>query len=429
MHWKTILGITQVTTAFTLMAASAIAQQPGVCSWPLETTGEGLTNVAYPDKNSTYWTMPFDATAWKEIIITGTYPQARFFSFAAYNSNGQLVSNGPSSIHDVDIDANAGSANPFRNTPAEGQLQQYTITAGSAVPASTTTNFVQLGTTKLGWLIYRVYVPDNGSDAAGGVPLPSLTFVDRNNQPHQIPSCSKRSSTFTGLNMPGLIAPLITQSASCQTGQPVSWIPKNTGGYFPNPANAYIAIPGLCLEKGKILVVRGKAAIFPDTYNGGSIWEPNGINLRYWSMCNNQQSFPYPVLACAADHSTKLDAEGYYTYVVSELEHRTGGAPAWLPDDATWLPWNSPNDVGILLFRNMLPAPDFGKSVQAAQAAGCAVDNPKNAAPDPAAISKGVACTQNIMQEYYPKAVYCDKHVFINKGWQGCFAAAESPAN
>ena len=43
------------------------------------------------------------------------------------------------------------------------------------------------------------------------------------------------------------------EQAACQEAPLVSWIPENTGGYFPNPANKYIAIPGLCLEPDRIV--------------------------------------------------------------------------------------------------------------------------------------------------------------------------------
>ncbi len=49
-----------------------------VCSWPLEETGEGFTNVATPDTNATYWVMPIDTSYWKTVVIHGTYPKTRF---------------------------------------------------------------------------------------------------------------------------------------------------------------------------------------------------------------------------------------------------------------------------------------------------------------------------------------------------------------
>jgi hypothetical protein len=214
------------------------------------------------------------------------------------------------------------------------------------------------------------------------------------------------------------------QQASCQETPLVAWIPKNTGGYFPNPANKYIAIPGLCFQSNRILVIRGKGPVFPDTYNGGPIWQPAGVQLRYWSLCNNNQRLPYPVVAWQADHSTNLDQSGYYTYVVSEPER--GEAPSWVPPDATWLPWGSLNNPNILLLRNMLPDPMFHHSVQAAIDAGCVVDNQSGVSPSRDEVVKQGKCAQGVMSEYYPQAVYCDKQVFLSQGWQGCFAAAES---
>ena len=215
-----------------------------------------------------------------------------------------------------------------------------------------------------------------------------------------------------------------SQQTSCQPTPLISWIPKNTGGYFPNPANKYIAIPGLCFEPNKILVVRGKSAVFPSTYEGGPIWKPDGIQLRYWSLCNNDQRSPYPVVACQADHSTNLDQFGYYTYVLSGSER--GEAPSWLPPDATWLRLGLQTEIKILLLRNMLPDSNFDNSVQAAINAGCVVDNQSGAQPSRDEVVKQGECAHGVMGEYYPKAVYCNKQIFINQGWQGCFAAAES---
>ena len=86
------------------------------------------------------------------------------------------------------------------------------------------------------------------------------------------------------------------------------------------------------------MIVRGKAADFPDTYNGNPVWQPalpGYIQLRYWSMCNNEQVAPFPVVACQPDHATNLDSQGYYTYVLGEGD----SPPPWLPAYATWLPW------------------------------------------------------------------------------------------
>ena len=81
-----------------------------------------------------------------------------------------------------------------------------------------------------------------------------------------------------------------------------------------------------------MIVVRGKAAVFPDTYSGKPVWQPPGqfgkVDMRYWSMCNNNQEKPYPVVQCASDFQTLVDDQGYYTYIVAATDD--GKAPAWL---------------------------------------------------------------------------------------------------
>jgi hypothetical protein len=453
MCLKAALRALLLVIALTSIAASAAAQNPPVCSWPLETTGSGITNIAYPDTNATYWTMPVNTARWKGVQINGAYPHARFMSFVVYDATGSVVQvNGAEqNLNDADINPDAGNSNPFRQDVVPGQAQNYTIDfAPSPLPGSP--NFLQFGNTRLAWIIYRIYVPNKELDRQGGVPLPTVSLIDEDGTAHPLPACHSRKDlglinqltrvlAAEGLQVVDVLSFLLqlvgtaapgVESATCRdTTTLPAWVPKNTGGYFPNPANKYIAIPGVCFQPNRIVVVRGKGAVFPDTFNGNPIWVPPGVELRYWSMCNNRQGFPYPVVACAADHATNLDSSGYSTYVISEgLGGRNTLPPRWLPPEATWLPWA--RDVNILLFRNMLPDPAFPYSVQAviAKAAtdpSCLVNNERGTTPTPDQIQAGVDCAKSVMQEYYPEAVYCDQDLFIRDGWEGCFAAADLP--
>jgi hypothetical protein len=299
------------------------------------------------------------------------------------------------------------------------------------------------GDTRLAWIIYRIYASNKGLEQNAGVPLPSITVIDQDGRSHLLPQCHSHGAADRIANLTrtlgsqgldvraalqevfGNVQPPTTATASCQATPLLSVIPGSTGGYFPNPNNKYIAIGGLCLERDRLVVVRGKGAIFPDTFNGNPIWEPPGVMMRYWSMCNNNERLPYPVVACSADYKTNLDSKGYYTYVLSP----PGGndptvAPSWVPSDANWLPWGSRVVPNILLLRNMLPDSSFTHSVQAAAQAGCVVNNQGSVSRTDA--EKAAACAHEVMQQYYPRAVYCDRQVFISEGWQGCFAAAES---
>jgi hypothetical protein len=146
------------------------------------------------------------------------------------------------------------------------------------------------------WIIYRIYVANKGSGRNAGVPLPTITLVGQDGRSYVVPPCRSLQALDMNAAFPSeWIASLeqsTAQQASCQETPLVVWIPKNTGGYFPNPANKYIAIPGVCFQPNRILVVRGKGPAFPDTYNGGPIWQPAGVQLRCWSLCNNDQRLP-----------------------------------------------------------------------------------------------------------------------------------------
>ncbi len=224
---------------------------------------------------------------------------------------------------------------------------------------------------------------------------------------------------------------LLLALAGCGGGndavpRPLFVVPQNTGGYFPNPANTYMTAAPLTYKSGRLVVVRGQAEVFPDTYPGESIFvpanPPGAIQLRYWSMCNNIEAAPYPVVLCRADYATALDADGYYTYVMSY--EASGSQPDWVPAEATWLPWGATDQPNILIFRNMLPAARFTQAVQNAEAAGCTVDNQSGAAVPYAVQRTASECAAGVMGDYYPQIAYCDQDVFIEQGWQGCFTAA-----
>lgn len=347
--------------------ATSLAQRsPLPCSWPVESTGSGITNVAFPDTDATYWLMPINTTQWSAMIIKGQYPESRFFSFVTYFETGGAVD----SIVDANINPDPGSANPFMPGQAS-EPQNYTVTIDGNT--SDSANHIHWGNTELTYVLYRIYVADKGLGRMAGAPLPEVTLVDNDGNAYPIHGCP---SLQPATQLPGLTALLekiesaVPGTTSCPSSQEsqqnaVAFVTNTSGGHFlPNPVTTYVAARGLCLEPDRVVVVRGKAPVFPDTYNGGSIFQPaipGGIQMRYWSMCNNDQKFPYPVVACEADYATQLDGQGFYTYVISPKEagQAPHAPPSWVPPDATWLPWGDQTAPNALLFREMLPMPNF----------------------------------------------------------------------
>lgn len=423
-----------VAAAMSSLYAHAAHAAVTDCAWPLVTTGTGATNIAYPDTNATYWTMPLDRTLWRSMVVEGNYPQSRFFSFVSYTGNGQAVDD----IVDVDIAPKPGSTNPFVRG-ASGSHHKYIVTIGGDTSAPNNVTLEPPNReTRWAWVIYRIYVPDGGLERNAGVPLPKITLVGYRGQSLKLQPCSstadvsKNGGAQNSLELERQIGRLqqgaaSAAPASCQPqNDVVFWIPENSGGYFSNPGNKYIAAPGLCFDNKKVLVVRGKAAGFPDTYSGKPVWIQAipgvPIQLRYWSMCNNDQTSPYPVVGCEADWATKLDKDGMYTYVVAPAEHRK--PPAWLSADVTWLPWGLKSVANDLLFRNMLPSDQFKQSVQHAESKGCTAPNDTDNPPTRNQVVAAGECAHRYMREFYPRAVYCDKQVLVKLGWRGCFAAA-----
>jgi hypothetical protein len=191
MSWNArLVSVAGLFAGIALMHSSISAQVLPVCSWPLETTGSGITNVAYPDTNATYWTMPFDSDRWHSIVIKGTYAKARFFSFVSYVAQGSVVANN-GSLNDVDIDPDPGSTNPFKQGSDPNAPHFYTVTASRSATGSET-NFLQLGDTRLVWIIYRIYVPDAGLDRQAGAPLPTITVIGKDNRPRTVAPCPSR---------------------------------------------------------------------------------------------------------------------------------------------------------------------------------------------------------------------------------------------
>ena len=396
------IGICGLALLLSALNTHARAQVFPVCSWPFESDGHGITNVATPDTHATYWVMPFDTTTWKSMVIRGEYAQARFFNFDSYTETGAIVA----SVVDSSITPDPGSSNPFA-TPNPSGARNYAVTVGASGPS----NLLKVGSTRLAFIVYRVYLPNEGLDRTGGVGLPAVSLVASNGTERALLPCpfadaeTSLGNLIIALSVNGFtegasflqsILTAVNQrpigTASCNPAQPgpaaVSFAPATLGAnFFANPQTTYLETDALCFQQGKVIVVRGKGQVFPNTYLGGSVFQPafdGQIQVRYWSMCNNDRVIPYPVIACQADYQTALGSDQFYTYVMSS----DPALPSWLPAGVTWLPWGPTNIPKNLIFRNINET------------------------------------ASGVPADYVPKGAFCDQTVFAQQGWQACFAAA-----
>jgi len=384
------LAVLAVTVAASGLAACAsLNPSAGIsCAWGIKADRETL-NAAYPDAGATYFTTRYTLLSGQSLVLSGTYPYARYMSLITYNFSGNVVDK----LSDVQINPDPGSDNPFTDVAAStnpaNRRWTVTISPDAAPGSGQTTN--GLAATSLGSVILRVYVPDNPIDLAGSVPLPDMTVRHPDSSLTPLPTCATQSSDSSIIDLINSFGPATDIPP---TDPPVFRRPASVAGLYANPDNTYLASI-VNHQPGKVIVVRGKAPSTPDTRAGQSAATPS--QLRYWSMCTNEYRKPYPVSFCAFDSEATLDGSGYYTFVMSTPADKPTNATT--ADGVTWLDWGSTTTNMVMILRHMLPAPTF-------------VETASNVAPGQLA--------SDVMGVYTPAAKTCSTTTFQNDGPAAC---------
>ncbi|MGW0176303.1 hypothetical protein ACWDUM_20955 [Rhodococcus sp. NPDC003322] len=412
---RTCAALGALAVAGGVLTAVPAAAVPEIgCAWQFMSNSTAL-NIAFPDANATYWVLPYALVDGDRINLSGWYPYARYMSLNTYGTNFDTVD----TLRDNQIAPDPGSGNPFADTadadlPAPQRRWHASVVTGAADHGSNEISALPTGSgaqrAPVGFLIIRVYVPDDASSPTGGVPLPEVSLtragrtVDINTCAAPFDPATVTAGPLGGAATTAFDSVIASAAAGAFPGDvpEATFVnPASTSGLFPNGDNKYVGA-GLTYQPGRIVVVRGRAPTFPDTRAGVPAAEP-GTDVRYWSMCQNDLVSPYPVVACAADFQTRVDDSGFYTYVLA--------APGDLPSEAasdpgvTVLPWGS-TDVAkkVLFLRHMLPSSRFyPHSVQASQ--------DRHTAP------------ATTMDDYYPRATYCAAQTYRSGGWRSCFDA------
>lgn len=374
-------------------ATGTVTRQPVTCAWPTRADRATL-NVAYPDTGATYWTTRYRLARGERIEVSGVYPAARYFSFVTYHPDGGVRG----SVPDRDIEPSRGT-NPFAGDTADAAegdgrgADRYVVQIVPKVDAEQPpANTIAGGAT--GTVIYRVYLPDDAKDAQGGVALPTLRIIGSGGAVRTLAPCATSGSNPDAVRIVDENGPATDKAAPAQ---PVFVRPAaGSARLFPNPDNVYLATI-VKYTPGRLVVVRGTAPSFPDTAAGDPI--TGDEQVRYWSVCTNEYRKPYPVTDCVADEHVPLDAEGNYTIVISTAAERPPNATR--ENGVAWLDWGSTTVDGVLLVRNMLPAPGFTQS---------ALDVPAG------------ALASATMGPYAPAGRYCAVADFTRGGAAACSA-------
>lgn len=393
------------SAAFAALAAVVLsppqAHAQGVeetCVLSLTEFDPGTVNVAFPDQSAAYWGGVFAAVPGTRIRMEGRFPFSRYMSWVVYDA----VQRPGDGLADIEIEPKPGNANPFlAGADREARPRQYrAFIEFGPPPADPKPNTLYTGAANpASLLLYRVYIPNKGLDRTGGVGLPRVTIEPSGSPPrrgiapvdcrrvakpsssavnefyaHQTPLRQLDGLGASGkpepewhkfVNIPISVADNVFGSP---TSEPIREGLDNvplrelggSGGFLSNPDNAYVYAP-ISRSWGQVLVLRGRAPTFPDTYR----WAPtmDDGELRYWSLCQNEpQSQRF--IACLPDYRTRLDADGYYTIVISTPGQRPGNAKRGC--GVNWIPWG-PNSRGVLILRHMLPAPGFEPAIQFAE--------------------------------------------------------------
>jgi hypothetical protein len=420
------------------------------CAWPVQASPEGNGNFTFPDTYARYWWMPFEAAEWASMTITGTYPSARYFSFAVYDEDEQFPEV-PGSVtdplYDAQIVPDPGSINPFVPSEVGGRRVRpagddtYTIEITQEPTTSSNENTIVVSS-DFAWVLFRLYVPDNGKNLTGGVPLPRIWLTDDLGNTVPLDLCSGADTpvnslsvlrTFLGTLFPPGFDLIWPEGGNEPPSTDRLWFAAPTVTpirLFPNPDNKYIVtLPGP-YQPGRIIVIHGRAPAFPGTFDGAPVWEPargfNSVQMRYWSACHNNFVLPMTVVGCATDFATDRRG-GDYTIVISNDMVR----PDWLRPHVTWIPWGDGDALPgsgdedqipkMFTFRNMLPEDNFPYSIQSTIATlGCTFEFELPYVPEREEIDEAGMCAQAVMGDYYPVAAWCDKSTFIAGGWRAC---------
>ncbi len=388
-------GISATPTS-TPTAASGTTTDERSCLWAADSTE---VNTLFPDTGATYYVATLPIPPGGSVRFDGTYAHARYLSFNVYNPLLQPTD----SLNDQFINPSSGSTNPFlaganRNVTTRSYSLRLIQSVAPAAPATRPSNTLYAGQT-IGSLsasqneavvIYRVYVPDSGTDATGGTGLPHITLVTSSGQ--QITGnalCSYPAILDGSLpnlaNVPDVLSDVPLNTGAYQyplwlkffdlqssevsrvygtplgpavyesVGSPTS----GSGGFASNADNRYI-YAAISESLGNVVAIHAQLPKTPMTFHGEATMGTG--DMRYWSICSNDQNLT-TVFACLYDEQVTRDAEGRGVILVSMPADRPANATAAC--GVSWLDWGT-SDNGLLIYRNMLPEPQtqFPNAIQ-----------------------------------------------------------------
>ena len=308
-----------------------------VCGWSINYPADA--NYSWPDTDAAYFVQSALISEGDEIVITGRDPKARYWSIQTYNYEDRQVID---SVNDEQVKrVGKGSKRTWTVTvstkpsrPGDSRLQ-----GGDPYVVGSPFDLAKDGK-KLTVIIFRVY--RSGTSSTSGGPLPTVTLKNADGTTQRLQTCGK--------NQIGPPANPVVLDA--QPGVPDQFVRADGGRFYPSYDTSYL-VAERAYDPDKVLIVTGKAPRVRQ-------------DVRYWSLCQNINKSPLPVVDCASDADIAL-TNGRFTIAVVTPEQVPVAERAKYRG-VTFIDWGVTDDKGsyepaLLLFRNILPKPAFKQSV------------------------------------------------------------------
>ncbi len=308
-----------------------------VCGWSINYPADA--NYSWPDTDAAYFVQSALISEGDEIVITGRDPKARYWSIQTYNYEDRQVID---SVNDEQVKrVGKGSKRTWTVTvstkpsrPGDSRLQ-----GGDPYVVGSPFDLAKDGK-KLTVIIFRVY--RSGTSSTSGGPLPTVTLKNADGTTQRLQTCGK--------NQIGPPANPVVLDA--QPGVPDQFVRADGGRFYPSYDTSYL-VAERAYDPDKVLIVTGKAPRVRQ-------------DVRYWSLCQNINKSPLPVVDCASDADIAL-TNGRFTIAVVTPEQVPVAERAKYRG-VTFIDWGVADDKGayepaLLLFRNILPKPAFKQSV------------------------------------------------------------------
>lgn len=310
-----------------------------ICAWPINYPADA--NYSWPDTDAAYFVQSAFIEKGDELVITGRDPKARYWSIQTYNYRDRQVID---SVNDQQVKRQGRGAKAtwtVRVTTSESKPGDNILQGGEAfTPPPGRLPSAQEDGHQLTVVIYRVYRSATGQPS-GGI-LPTVEVRSKDGRRDVLAPCQASQ-----IGPPE--DPIVLDT---QPGIPDQFARADGGRFYPSFDTSYL-VAERAYDPDRVLIVTGKAPRVRQ-------------DVRYWSLCQNINESPLPVVDCVSDRDVQVQ-QGRYTIAVVTNDQVPVSERAKYKG-VTFVDWGNATVSGAyrpatLLFRHILPGRAFKQSV------------------------------------------------------------------